>query len=142
MIVISILQALGAELWENHGHGASQSVRPSCVVREGRGFADRGSWRRAAPSWRARKWSDQVTQKSDALDLERGVFASNDPYEIAILKKSSEKPQRRKVKSVSPGDVDLDFYINRAGRNPLRPKAQDHRSGEASRPGALCHQRR
>ena len=63
-----------------------------------------------------------MTQKSDALDLERGVFASNDPHEIAVLKKSSEKPQRRKVKSVSLGDVDSDFYINRAGRNPLRPK--------------------
>ena len=38
-----------------------------------------------------------MTQKSDALDLECSVFASNDPYEIAIsLKKSSEKAPRRK----------------------------------------------
>jgi Protein of unknown function (DUF3175) len=44
------------------------------------------------PSNRARKWSGQVTQKSDALDLEGGVFASNDPHEIAVsLKKSAEK---------------------------------------------------
>jgi Protein of unknown function (DUF3175) len=67
---------------------------------------------------RARKWSGQVTQKSDALDLEGGVFASNDPHEIAVsLKKSTEKSKRRKSNPFRSAMSMLTFYINRAGKN-------------------------
>jgi Protein of unknown function (DUF3175) len=67
---------------------------------------------------RARKWSSQVTQKSDALDLEGGVFASDDPDEIAVsLKKSAEKSQRRKSNPFRSAMSMLTFYINRAGKN-------------------------
>jgi Protein of unknown function (DUF3175) len=58
-----------------------------------------------------------VTQKSDALDLEGGIFASNDPHEIAAsLKRSAEKSQRRKSSSYRSAMSMLTFYINRAGR--------------------------
>jgi Protein of unknown function (DUF3175) len=70
------------------------------------------------PSNRARKWSGQVTQKSDALDLEGGVFASTDPHEIAVsLKKSAEKSKRRKSNPFRSAMSMLTFYINRAGKN-------------------------
>jgi Protein of unknown function (DUF3175) len=70
------------------------------------------------PSKRARKWSGEVTKKSEGLDLEGGIFASNDPHEIAAsLKRSSEKSQRRKPSSYRSAMSMLTFYINRAGRN-------------------------
>ena len=50
--------------------------------------------RRDAPD---RLWSARVTRTSDALDLETGVFALNDPLEIAhSLKRSAEASARRK----------------------------------------------
>ena len=40
---------------------------------------------------RDRKWSGEVTQNSDALDLEAGIFDSEDPARIArSLKHSAE----------------------------------------------------
>lgn len=69
-------------------------------------------------SRQVRKWSGEVTQKSDALDLESGVFTLNDPNEIAAsLKKSAEKSQRRKSDPFRSAMSMLNFYINRAGRN-------------------------
>ena len=67
------------------------------------------------PSKRARKWSGLVTQKSDALDIEGGIFASIDPHEIAVsLKKSAEKSQW----SGSPG---LEAPIRNAARLSMDP---------------------
>ena len=38
------------------------------------------------------KWSQEVTERSDALDLEEGVFKKKDPVEIArSLKRSAER---------------------------------------------------
>src|ERR1700747_2480651 len=43
-------------------------------------------------------WSAEVTHKSDALDLETGVFAERDPKHIArSLKASAEHSKRRKA---------------------------------------------
>jgi hypothetical protein len=43
------------------------------------------------------KWSQEVTDHSDALDLEEGIFAKDDPAEIAkSLKRSAEHSKRRK----------------------------------------------
>ena len=47
-------------------------------------------------------WSAEVTQKSDALDLEQGVFAGHDPKRIAeSLKRSAERSRRRNVSKSS-----------------------------------------
>src|SRR5512134_3860198 len=45
-----------------------------------------------------RRWSKQVTERSNALDLQRGVFLQNDPDTIAAsLKRSAERSKRRKA---------------------------------------------
>ena len=47
-----------------------------------------------------RLWSGRVTRTSNALDLEEGVFALDDPREIArSLKHSAEMSTRRKSES-------------------------------------------
>jgi len=67
---------------------------------------------------KARKWSGEVTEHSDALDLKSGVFKSGDPHSIAIsLKKSAEESHRRKSSPFRSAMSMLTFYINRAGRN-------------------------
>ena len=39
--------------------------------------------RASAKKTRPRRWSQEVTRRSDALDLESGVFTSTDPAKIA-----------------------------------------------------------
>jgi hypothetical protein len=66
-------------------------------------------------------WSGEVTQKSDALDLDEGVFTWGSPKKIALsLKKSAEQSQRKKGTPFQSAMSMLNFYINRAGKN-LRP---------------------
>lgn len=65
-----------------------------------------------------RKWSQDVTEHSDALDLEEGVFTLDDPAEIAAsLKRSAERSHRRKGTPLQSAMAMLNFYINRAGDN-------------------------
>ncbi len=70
------------------------------------------------------KWSQEVTEHSNALDLERGVFTWQDPEKIArSLKNSAEKSKRRKGSVYQSAMSMLNFYINRAGKNlPLEQK--------------------
>lgn len=71
----------------------------------------------------ASKWSAEVTEKSDALDLEKEVFAQDDAGAIArSLKRSAEKSDRRKAGPFRSAMSMLTFYINRAGKN--LPKKQ------------------
>ncbi len=57
-------------------------------------------------------------ETSNALDLERGVFAKDDPKSIArSLKRSAEESRRRKADPFRSAMSMLNFYINRAGRN-------------------------
>lgn len=64
------------------------------------------------------KWSSRVTDKSDALDLEKGIFTSRDPKKIArSLKKSAEESTRRKSSPFRSAMSMLTFYINRAGKS-------------------------
>ena len=66
---------------------------------------------------KTRRWSQRVTDTSDALDLERGVFSLNDPRAIArSLKRSAERSGRRKAEPFRSAMSMLNFYINRAGR--------------------------
>ncbi|MGE5469812.1 MAG: DUF3175 domain-containing protein [Bacteroidota bacterium] len=66
---------------------------------------------------RPRRWSAEVAKKSDALDIEPGVFAQQDPQRIArSLKESAETSRRRKAAPFQSAMSMLNFYINRAGR--------------------------
>ena len=63
-----------------------------------------------------RKWSQQVTEHSNALDLEKQVFAKDDPKAIAqSLKRSAERSRRRRSGPFLSAMSMLTFYINRAG---------------------------
>ena len=65
-----------------------------------------------------KKWSQDVTEHSDALDLEENIFESDDPKHIArSLKKSAERSDRRKAEPFRSAMSMLTFYINRAGKN-------------------------
>ncbi|MGR8934691.1 MAG: DUF3175 domain-containing protein [Gammaproteobacteria bacterium] len=65
-----------------------------------------------------RKWSGKVTRKSNALDLEEGVFTWKNPREIAqSLKRSAEASTRRKAPPFRSAMSMLVFYINRAGKH-------------------------
>ena len=64
-----------------------------------------------------RRWSKRVTQTSNALDLESGVFTSRSPRTIALsLKRSAERSRRRKVDPFRSAMSMLNLYINRAGK--------------------------
>ena len=64
------------------------------------------------------KWSAEVTEHSDALDLEENVFEQDDPRAIAAsLKGSAERSNRRKAEPFRSAMSMLTFYINRAGSN-------------------------
>ncbi|MBN9053706.1 DUF3175 domain-containing protein [Shinella sp. NM-101] len=62
------------------------------------------------------KWSQDVTENSDAMDLKEGVFKQDSAKKIAdSLKKSAESSQRRKSSPFRSAMSMLTFYINRAG---------------------------
>ncbi len=63
-------------------------------------------------------WSAEVTQHSDAMDLEPSVFKKSSPHQIALsLKRSVERSHRRKAGPYQSAMSMLNFYINRAGKN-------------------------
>jgi hypothetical protein len=65
-----------------------------------------------------KRWSQHVIETSNALDLEKGVFAGDDPKRIAkSLKKSAEMSDRRKADPFRSAMSMVTFYVNRAGRN-------------------------
>ncbi|MFP3874755.1 MAG: DUF3175 domain-containing protein [Thiohalophilus sp.] len=64
------------------------------------------------------RWSQKVTEKSDALQLEEGVFTWHDPKKIAkSLRDAAEASTRRKSDPYRSAMSMLVFYINRAGKN-------------------------
>jgi hypothetical protein len=66
----------------------------------------------------SRRWSQHVTQTSNALDLERGVFTWKSPKRIAAsLMRSARRSRRRKASPYRSALSMLTFYINRAGRS-------------------------
>jgi hypothetical protein len=78
-----------------------------------------------APNKR-KQWSQHVTETSDALDLDAGVFTLDDPRQIAeSLKRSAERSRRRKSDPFRSAMSMLTFYINRAGKQlPARQRAR------------------
>ncbi|CAB3965969.1 hypothetical protein BCO9919_02062 [Burkholderia cenocepacia] len=87
-----------------HAHGKHLTRRP-------------GRARGNDPHHRKR-WSADVTQNSDALDIEPNIFKSDDPAAIAAsLKHSAEHSRRRHGSPFQSAMSMLNFYVNRAGRN-------------------------
>jgi hypothetical protein len=65
-----------------------------------------------------KRWSHEVTEQSNALDLEAGVFTQKNPKAIAAsLKRSAEASTRRRADPFRSAMSMLVFYINRAGKN-------------------------
>ncbi len=64
-----------------------------------------------------KRWSQRVTETSNALDLEQGVFSKEDARSVArSLKRSADSSGRRKTDSFRSAMSMLNFYINRAGK--------------------------
>jgi hypothetical protein len=79
--------------------------------------------RTATTKAHTRRWSQNVTLRSDALDLEQGAFTLKDPRRIAAsLKRSAEASTRRKADPFRSAMSMLVFYINRAGKNLTEAK--------------------
>jgi hypothetical protein len=95
------------------------------------GFSSASAYRhRAGEKSAPRKWSQEVTEHSDALDLKDGVFKLKDPKAIASsLKRSAEHSERRKSEPYRSAMSMLTFYINRAGDQ--LPAAQKKRLEKA-----------
>jgi len=98
-------------------HRASAPSKPERKVAKRKTTAKaaaRKSKRRASP----KRWSQRVTQESDALDLRHGVFKLSSAKKIAAsLKRSAEHSSRRKTGAYRSALSMLTFYINRAGKN-------------------------
>jgi hypothetical protein len=76
------------------------------------------SARRTSRQATSKRWSQRVTEESDALDLPRGVFKLTSAKKIAApLKNSAERSSRRKSGAYRSALSMLTFYINRAGKN-------------------------
>jgi hypothetical protein len=70
-----------------------------------------------------RRWSAGVSKRSNALDLERGVFTLPTARQIAwSLKRSAEASDRRKAQPFQSAMSMLNFEINRAGRALAAPR--------------------
>ena len=90
-----------------------------------------------------KKWSQHVTETSDALDLKEGVFKEPDPKKLArSLKAAAEHSERRKSDPYRSAMSMLTFYINRAGAQ-LQPgdklrleKAKEELRGLFHRPSS------
>jgi hypothetical protein len=69
----------------------------------------------------ARKWSQAVTEHSDALDLERDVFTLDEP---------GRAQQASQGHAISIGDVDADLLHQPRRRQPASQAAANIGSGE------------
>jgi len=99
------------------------AVSPKVAARKTRRIAARKTHGRKV---QPKRWSQRVTQQSDALDLEPGVFTLTDPKKIAAsLKHAAERSSRRKAGAYRSALSMLTFYINRAGKT--LPKTQRER---------------
>jgi hypothetical protein len=64
-----------------------------------------------------KRWSQRVTETSNALTLDQGIFSRTNPRQIAAsLKRSADRSRRRKSDPYRSAMSMLTFYINRAGK--------------------------
>jgi hypothetical protein len=100
----------------------SARMRKTAIRKSARNDQRKTTARKAPP----KRWSQRVTQQSDALDLKHGVFTLRDPKRIAAsLKRSAERSSRRNAGAYRSALSMLIFYINRAGKT--LPKTQRER---------------
>ena len=67
---------------------------------------------------KTKKWSQHVTETSDAMDLEPNVFKQTSAKKIAEdIEHDAEVSHRRKSTPYRSAMSMLTFYINRAGKN-------------------------
>src|SRR6266705_1155740 len=107
-------------------HGRRRAGRPR------RQSARRHPGRTTARNQR-KKWSQHVTQTSNALDLEANVFKLRSPTAVAAsLKRAALRSRRRKASPYQSAVSMLNFYINRAGKglNPSRRRVLERAKGE------------
>ena len=80
---------------------------------------------------RKSRWSADVTEHSDALDLEQKVFEKKSAVQIAkSLKRSAEIERPAEIEPVPVGDVDVDLlYQSRWAKLACRAEAHS-RIGE------------
>ena len=71
-----------------------------------------------------KRWSQNVTQHSNALDLDPGVFTGSAVAVARSLKRSALRSTRRKTTPYRSALSMLTFYINRAGKklSPARKR--------------------
>jgi hypothetical protein len=65
----------------------------------------------------AKRWSKRVTETSDAMTLEDGVFEKSAKAIALSIKRSAEHSHRRKSPPFRSAMSMLTFYENRAGKN-------------------------
>jgi hypothetical protein len=80
--------------------------------------AKKAATKRTATKKAPKKWSAGVMARSDAMDLETGVFKSRSARQVALsLKHSAESSHRRKSTPFRSAMSMLNFEINRGGKN-------------------------
>ncbi|HET7197907.1 MAG TPA: DUF3175 domain-containing protein [Burkholderiales bacterium] len=73
----------------------------------------------------SRRWSARVMRRSNALDLEKGVFTKRSARAVALsLKRSAEHSRRRKSSPFRSAMSMLNFEINRAGRGMSKSRRE------------------
>lgn len=101
-----------------HSRASTRKTTTPSRTAHGRKTArSRPATKKAKKASSTKRWSQRVTQESDALDLKHGVFKLHDPKKIASsLKRSAEHSSRRKTNPYRSALSMLTFYINRAGK--------------------------
>ena len=81
--------------------------------------------RKTSTKAKGTRWSQRVTETSDALTLEEGVFKKATPRAVALsLKRSADRSRRRKSDPFRSAMSMLVFYINRAGKGLSKSEKQ------------------
>jgi putative cell wall-binding protein len=66
---------------------------------------------------RKKRWSQQVTENSDAMALADGVFSGSDPRRMAkSIKRSADNSHRRKSSPYRSAMSMITFFLNRGGK--------------------------
>ena len=86
----------------------------------------KGRRKKSKSKKKTKRWSQRVTETSDALTLEQGVFKKKPPRAIAAsLKRSADASRRRKSDPFRSAMSMLVFYINRAGKGLSKTRKQE-----------------
>jgi hypothetical protein len=97
---------------------SAASSRTRAAAKRGVSSGRNASVKAKAPKKASKKWSAGVMARSDAMDLESGVFKSRSARQVALsLKRSAESSHRRKSTPFRSAMSMLNFEINRGGKN-------------------------